>query len=70
MMGLRLTQEGVSKAAFKDRFGINLEEKYGREIRELQSIALLEWAGNDDDRLRLTSGGRLLGNQVFMRFIN
>lgn len=69
MMGLRLTREGVSKDAFKERFGISLEEKYGPEIRELQSIGLLEWAEEDNDRLRLTSRGRLLGNQVFMQFI-
>jgi oxygen-independent coproporphyrinogen-3 oxidase len=69
MMGLRLTQEGVSKAIFKERFGINLQEKYGPEIRELQSIALLEWVGEENDRLRLSSRGRLLGNQVFMQFI-
>lgn len=69
MMGLRLTQEGVSKAIFKERFGINLQEKYGPEIRELQSNALLEWIGEENDRLRLSSRGRLLGNQVFMQFI-
>lgn len=70
MMGLRLTQEGVSKAIFKERFGMSLEEKYGAEIRELQSIALLKWAGKDHDRLRLTSRGRLLANRVFMQFIS
>jgi len=66
MMGLRLTQEGVSNQAFCQRFGQTLDEVFPAQIEELQRYGLLEWAG---ERLRLTSQGRLLGNQVFMRFI-
>lgn len=70
MMGLRLTREGVSEADFQARFGQNLEEIFAGEIKELQGYGLLEWAGEAPQRrLRLTSRGRLLGNQVFMRFI-
>ena len=69
MVGLRLVQEGVSAEAFKGRFGLSLMERYPREINELVGWGLLEWAGENDRRLRLTSRGRLLGNQVFMRFI-
>lgn len=70
MMGLRLTQEGVSEADFQARFGQKLEEIFAGEITELQGYGLLEWAEEAPQRrLRLTSGGRLLGNQVFMRFI-
>ena len=70
MMGLRLTQEGVSEADFQARFGQSLEALFASEIKELQGYGLLEWVGETPQRrLRLTSRGRLLGNQVFMRFI-
>ena len=70
MMGLRLTREGVSEADFQARFGQELEEVFAGEIKELQGYGLLEWAGKAPQRrLRLTPRGRLLGNQVFLRFI-
>jgi oxygen-independent coproporphyrinogen-3 oxidase len=69
MMGLRLTQEGVSGRHFLERFGESLQEVYGKEIERLISLDLLEWAGEGGDTLRLTSRGRLLGNQVFLEFI-
>jgi len=69
MMGLRLLQEGVSTQSFERRFGQSLEQVYGEEITDLKKLDLLEWAGESDDILRLTPKGRLLGNQVFMRFI-
>jgi len=69
MMGLRLTREGVSRASFLERFELDLEEHFRKEIVELVAYGLLEWAGEGKDILRLTPRGRLLGNQVFMRFI-
>jgi len=69
MMGLRLTEEGVSREAFRARFGMSLEEIYETEIDELISEGLLEWEPTYSDCLRLTPRGRLLGNQVFVRFI-
>jgi oxygen-independent coproporphyrinogen-3 oxidase len=66
MMGLRLTHEGVSKRCFEARFGIALDLRFGTEINQLIQWGLLEWVG---DILRLTPRGRLLGNQVFMRFV-
>ncbi len=69
MMGLRLTREGVSRKSFEVRFGCILERVYSQEIDELCTLGLLEWAGERGDRLRLTTQGRLLGNQVFVRFI-
>jgi len=66
MMGLRLTQEGVSRTAFQARFKCPLEDVFGEVISELVDWELLEWMG---DTLRLTPKGRLLGNQVFMRFV-
>src|SRR5690606_24052038 len=66
MMGLRLTEEGVSRLAFEQRFGTPLEAMSGSEIEELSQKGLLEVT---PDRIRLTTRGRLLGNQVFMRFL-
>ncbi len=66
MMGLRLTEEGVALAAFAQRFGQPLDERFGREIRQLTARGLVEIT---DGRLRLTRDGRLLGNQVFREFV-
>lgn len=66
MMGLRLTSEGVSAVKFNDRFGKTLQDVFPKEINELIGWGLLEWAG---DALRITKKGRILGNQVFMRFV-
>jgi oxygen-independent coproporphyrinogen-3 oxidase len=43
-----------------------LEAVFGSELAELCAAELLEWDGR---RLRLTARGRLLGNQVFARFL-
>jgi oxygen-independent coproporphyrinogen-3 oxidase len=68
-MGLRLTREGVSVAGFQERFGCSLQEQFGEEIRELVDLGLLEVSKEGGESLRLTARGRLLGNQVFMRFV-
>lgn len=65
--GLRLTQEGVSGNVFQSRFGRSMCEIYGKEIDELLKLGLVEQKALDI--LRLTKHGRLLGNQVFMRFV-
>jgi len=66
MLGMRLTEEGVSTRGFRDRFGQELLGIFGKEISELLDLQLIEWNG---ESLRLTKRGRLLGNQVFMRFV-
>jgi len=68
MTGLRLTQEGVSENDFQARFGTSMQEVYGKEIEELLKLGLLEIKNSEG--LRLTLRGRLLGNQVFMRFVD
>jgi len=85
MTGLRLTREGVSAPAFAARFGAPLEDIFGQEIEELIRLGLLEWSSADvftesrgatepraESRkiVRLTKRGRLLGNQVFLRFVD
>lgn len=71
MMGMRLVETGVSAADFKQRFGRNLEEVFGRAIERLEKDGLVEWQGRNTDNLslRLTVRGRLLGNLVFREFI-
>ena len=70
MMGMRLTEEGISSEDFAERFGIQLEVIYSKEIAKLQKRELVEWiVKNGQQRLRLTQKGRLLGNQVFLEFI-
>ncbi|MDQ2692723.1 MAG: radical SAM family heme chaperone HemW, partial [Chloroflexota bacterium] len=67
MTGLRLTREGVSEESFQGRFGKPLLGVYGQEIQELVKSGLLE--NGMGQRVKLTARGRLLGNQVFMRFV-
>jgi len=73
MTGLRLTREGVSAAGFRERFGVDLMNVFGKEIDELVRLGFLEWMIipklHMERSLRLTYRGRLLGNQVFMRFV-
>ena len=67
LTGLRLTQEGVSMWKFQSRFGQSIQDVYGKEIVELSRLGLIEIdAGNT---IRITKRGRLLGNQVFIRFV-
>jgi len=65
MLGLRLNQ-GISTAEFLRRFGLYIESVYGKELQSLYSFGLLEQA---DGWIRLTPRGRLLGNEVFEKFI-
>ncbi len=69
MVGLRLTQEGVSASAFEARFDQPLPDAFKKEIGYLLQARLLEWTDGTDPRLRLTQRGRMLGNQVFMQFV-
>jgi oxygen-independent coproporphyrinogen-3 oxidase len=63
---LRLVEAGVGEADFRSRFGRGLLEVYGAEVRDLIRLGLLE---HTEGRYRLTPRGRLLGNQVFLKFV-
>jgi oxygen-independent coproporphyrinogen-3 oxidase len=65
IMGLRLC-EGVSFQEFEERFHRPLAAVYGEQIGELAAQGLLDVNGR---ALRLTKTGRLLGNEVFERFL-
>jgi oxygen-independent coproporphyrinogen-3 oxidase len=80
MTGLRLTKEGVSDKEFPRRFGTSMQDVFGEEIDELLKLELIErhespspngrgMSAGQGEGLRLTQRGRLLGNQVFMRFV-
>lgn len=69
MVGLRLTQEGISEAEFKRRFGLKLMDVFGNQLVKLVDRKLLEWIPGEQKRIRLTKYGRLLGNQVFVEFV-
>ena len=65
ILGLRLV-EGVSRAEFRSRFGADPGDLYPVAIAESQADGLLEV---DEGHIRLSARGRLLGNQVFLRFL-
>ena len=65
MLGLRLS-EGVAEEDFQARFGVELRDTFGTPIHDLEEAGLLQWNGG---RLALTARGRLLGNEVFQRFL-
>ena len=65
IMGLRL-DTGVCLDDIHSRFGINLLKQYGKQVGELTDLGLLE---HSEQCIRLTRRGRLLGNEVFYRFL-
>ncbi len=65
MLGLRLLNEGVELARFQARFGLDLRLRYAEELRQLAGIGLIDVR---EERVVLSPQGRLLGNQVFLRF--
>lgn len=68
MMGLRLVEEGISEAGFRERFGTTLDSEYAPAINRLLKRGLLE-RDQEQSRLRLTRRARLVANQVFCEFI-
>jgi oxygen-independent coproporphyrinogen-3 oxidase len=65
ILGLRLNQ-GICVDDIEVRFGVDLYSLFATEIAELAALGLLENAG---EWLKLTARGRLLGNEVFLRFL-
>jgi oxygen-independent coproporphyrinogen-3 oxidase len=74
MTGLRLTREGISSDEFEKRFGKKLQDVFGKEIDELLKLGLIESVESPSPKgrgagVRVTRRARLLGNQVFMKFV-
>ena len=64
-MGLRL-KEGIGLASFQSEYGVNVMEKYAKDLPRLAEAGLIELGGG---RLALTPAGRLLSNEVFVSFV-
>jgi coproporphyrinogen III oxidase-like Fe-S oxidoreductase len=69
MLGLRLIGEGVSEQRFQKSFNNPMGQVFRNEIAYLLAFDLVEWVAADLGRLRLTSRGVMVANQVFMQFI-
>lgn len=66
LMGMRLTQKGISRKTFKDRFGIDIVETNQDAVDKYIGYGLLVVT---DDHIRLTQAGRLLSNAVIRDLI-
>lgn len=64
-LGLRKT-DGVSKEKFIEKFHVPLMDVFSVQIYKLVNLGLIV---NDDQGIRLTKKGKLLGNEVFQEFI-
>jgi oxygen-independent coproporphyrinogen-3 oxidase len=69
MLGLRLTNQGISKADFQKRFSIPIGEVFSHQIGKLCHLNLIENYSEDNDRIRLTQKGVIYGNRVFSEFV-
>jgi len=68
---LRLVHAGVAESDFRLRFGRALLDVYPTDMDELVQSGLLEKKTSESsDVFRLTKRGRLLANQVFIRFVD
>jgi len=63
--GLRLV-DGVDVAGLDDRYGVDVWERYGRELQRFVEAGLLVHGGG---RLRLTRRGMLLAHEVMAVFV-
>jgi oxygen-independent coproporphyrinogen-3 oxidase len=66
IMWLRLTREGVDRALFRQRFGIDLVDYHAEVMQRFSTRGLLEIT---PERVRLTAQGRLLSNMVFRELV-
>lgn len=62
---LRLTR-GLPLGEYKNRFGIDLREKFAEDLRRLEDLELIEL---DADFLKLTRKGFVFSNEVFALFV-
>jgi oxygen-independent coproporphyrinogen-3 oxidase len=66
MMGLRLTKEGIQRAVFAARFGVDMLDLHRPTIEKFVNYGLLEVTPN---LIRLTQAGRLVSNAVIREMI-
>ncbi len=71
MLGLRMTREGVSAAAFESRFNQDIHAVFLQEINRILQNGLVEWRDfPDGEHLVLTHRGIMFGNQAFQEFVD
>ena len=66
MMTLRLTQRGVLRQEFQQRFGTDLLDIHGETIDRFAHLGLLDVSA---ERVRFTERGRLLSNIVLRELV-
>jgi len=66
MMGLRMTEEGIYRPAFANRFDIDFVDMFPEGVEKFHNMGLLEI---NDERVHLTESGRLLSNAVIREFV-
>ena len=66
MVGLRLVREGVRLDRFAAQHGVAATDVFRDELSRLCADGLLTV---DEERIRLTARGLLMGNQVFLQFL-
>ena len=64
-LGLRMIN-GVSKQAFQEKFGIEMEKIYGKVLQKLKCQSLLEEAAG---KIYLTKNGISVSNYVLSEFL-
>ncbi len=66
MLGLRLVQEGVERAPFLARYGVDVVDVYPAQVDRFVTMNMMTV---DAQRLRLTPRGLMVGNQIFAAFL-
>lgn len=66
IMGLRLTQQGINRQQFQQRFGVDLVHLHAEKITHFAELGLLDV---NPRTVRLTAQGRLLSNVVFRELV-
>ena len=67
MMGLRMTQEGINRSAFRDRFGEDFVSMFPEQVERLVARKLIQLS---DEAVRLAEAGPLLSNGVIREFVD
>lgn len=66
LMGLRLTNEGIHRETFRQRFGMDVLDAHGDVIRKYAAHGLMSI---DDERILITQSGRLLSSMIFRELV-
>lgn len=66
IMGLRLTQRGIVRDEFRQRFGVDLMDYHRESMQKFSARGLIRV---DAERIKLTDEGRLLSNMVFRELV-